>query len=57
MAKTTAAIFLALMGLLCLGLVGGCEKQEGERAGTVRNQEAKANDLVGAVIACVRASL
>jgi hypothetical protein len=47
----------SIVAKACLGLVGGCEKQKGERAGTVRNQEAKANDLVGAVIACVRASL
>jgi hypothetical protein len=32
MSKTTAVILLALMGLVCLGLVGGCKKQEGEWA-------------------------
>jgi hypothetical protein len=42
MAKTTAAILLALSRLVCLGLVGGCKKQEGESAGKVTNQEATA---------------
>ena len=41
MSKTTAAILLALMGLVFVGLVGGCKKHEGENAGTATDRAAR----------------